>query len=161
MTTLTNSCGSLMGGLRSVVLYDAEEVAFFGLEPESGAFTRASLAPLATPLEVAVADGGARYLERLTSTGEVEHRLELTVAGFTPCRVAQLASMSRRGVVAILTLTSGDSWVVGYSRRGGADYPLRLLGAEAVSCAKRAQMPTTTIVLGSVDGWVATPLVGQ
>lgn len=158
----TNACPSVhhIGGIRSITLYGAGEVSFEGYDPVGGGFRRAMIAPTATPLEMHFADNGARYVERLVAQGVVEHRLEILSSGFAPERMARLMALSSEGVVAILTLASGGSWVVGYSHRGGADYPLRLLEAESDTFAQRSQMPSTRLLLGSEDGWAAAPLKG-
>lgn len=155
----STSCRVGLGGLRSVVLYDVDEI-FFSASGAAENTLSARMSPTAQPLEVEFTESGARYAERLGDDGRVEHRLELTLSGFAPECVARLQEMSRRGVVAILTLTSGGSWVVGYSPEGEYDYPLRLLEAESDSSARRIQRPTTRVLLGSVDGWVATSLSG-
>lgn len=150
------SCSRNFGGLRSVVLYKVDDVSFGGYRSSVG-FTSCSLAPEATPLEVYFADGGARYLERIDSEGGVEHHLEIVVSGLRTELLGQIRALSRQGVVAVLTLTSGRSFVVGCSPRGGADYPLRLIEAEGDSATKRSDNPTVRMLLGSKDGWSATP----
>ncbi len=156
MAQHTCSYGNHLGGLLSVRLYDAGLFTLQSSDSEAGG----QAAPTAEPLEVAFADNGARYTERYLSGGEVEHRLEIVVSGFRPEEIARMVAMSGRGMVAILTLASGQEWVVGYSPKGRGDYPLRLLEAECDSSSKRAHPPTTRLLLGSVDGWMATPLGG-
>lgn len=144
--------------MERVELCGVGEIVFGDYDPDAGVFEGAEILPTARLLNLPFADNGARYTERLLAEGEVEHRLELTIGHFSPESVSQLMALSRRGIVAIITLASGERVVVGYSPLGGGDYPLRLLEAETDSSWQRSQVPTTRLLLGCVDGWVATPI---
>lgn len=160
MLVESSLCSSRLGGVERVELCGVGEIVFGDYDPVAGVFRSAEMVPSARLLNVPFADNGARYTEHLSAEGDVEHRLEFTLALFSPESVSQLIALSRRGIVAIVTLTSEERLVVGYSPLGGGDSPLRLLEAETDSSWQRSQLPTTRLLLGCIDGWVATPIEG-
>jgi hypothetical protein len=68
------------------------------------------------------------------------------------CAVDELVELCRtEGVVAAVTLASGEVIAVGYSARFGTLYPLRAAGVEYSSGSTPADFPTIVLTLRSTD----------
>lgn len=99
----------------------------------------------------------ARYTEE-TAGGSalsalVKHTLIIELAATPESRRAagELADTSvGQGVVAVVTMASGEVVVAGYSSRFGALYPLRITASEYSSGNTPADFPTITLTLQSV-----------
>jgi hypothetical protein len=65
--------------------------------------------------------------------------------------VDELSAYSREGVVAVVTMASGEIVVAGYSSGFGTLYPLRLVKTESTSGHTPADLPTIAVTLQSID----------
>ena len=63
------------------------------------------------------------------------------------------------GVVAVVTMASGEKIVAGSSIRFGAGYPLRMVKIESTSGRTPADFPTIAVTLESIDADPASSLV--
>ncbi len=98
----------------------------------------------------------ARYSEEWVGarplSGMVKHTLEMEFAATAESRraVDELAQVcAARGVVAVVTMASGETLVAGYSSRFGVEYPLRMAKREETSGRLPGDMPTIAVVLES------------
>jgi hypothetical protein len=77
--------------------------------------------------------------------------MELAATPEARLAVDELAAVCRReGVVARVTMASGEVFTVGYSPLFGTLYPLRLAGVEYSSGEVPADFPTITLTLQSI-----------
>ncbi len=100
----------------------------------------------------------ARYSEDITDGGPlvrlVRHTLvmELAATAEGRCAVDELVELCRaEGIVAVVTLASGEVIAVGYSARFGTLYPLRATAIEYSSGSTPADFPTIVLTLRSTD----------
>lgn len=107
----------------------------------------------------------ARYAEQIAREGAqplVRHTLtmELPAGSDAHRRAANelsgrsgpgSVSISASGIVAIVTTAAGERLLVGWSRRFGAEYPLRVAGSIAALGATPADFPVLEITLASED----------
>jgi hypothetical protein len=77
--------------------------------------------------------------------------MEFPAARESRAAVEELAAYVAEGVVAVITMASGEVVVAGHSARFGAGYPLRLVKTETTSGRTPADFPTLTVTLESVD----------
>jgi hypothetical protein len=98
----------------------------------------------------------ARYSEEQMPTGAlvplVRHTLEMEFPADPASREAvdELAATARaEGVVAVVTMASGEVIVAGYSSRFAEAYPLRITGRNVTSGRTPADFPTIALTLQS------------
>lgn len=95
----------------------------------------------------------ARYTEEGTRAALVKHTLIMELPATPESRLAvdRLVDLSLgEGVVAVVTMASGEVVVAGYSSRFGSLYPLRSTGTEYSSGNTPADFPAITITLESI-----------
>ena len=100
----------------------------------------------------------ARYSEEITDGGPlvrlVRHTLVMELAATAESRraVDELAALCQtEGVVAVVTMASGELLAAGYSNRFGTLYPLRVAAVEYSSGNTPADFPTIALTLRSTD----------
>lgn len=155
MTLGSLSCAKHLGGVRSLRLIPAEGVASVDYDVAEDAFRALLVAEGGEAVEVAHDASATSYCESVTADGRVEHRLTISLLGVQIEALDRLLVTLRRGVVAIVELEEGERWLVGYSPRAAADYPLRLAEGVAESGKSRQTRCHTSLLLSSVDGWCA------
>ncbi len=121
----------------------------------------AGVAPPATGPSWAFREDRARYSEEQPGQGGrgaltplVRHTLEMELPANNSTRAAVeslLSTAQSEGVVARVTMASGEVLLVGWSRRLGARYPLRVAAVAANSGQSPADFPTITVRLESTD----------
>lgn len=156
----TGICNRHLAGIASIRLYKAKDVTSVGVDSSGENFTSVRLRSGCESMEVEPVEGSASYSERLGEKGAVEHRLEFALRGCCTDCVAELRRFSDYGVIAEVMSANGVKMLVGYSKRAGSDYPLRLISASANTFVKGPQMPQTTLLFTSIDGWHAKPITG-
>ena len=152
MTLGSISCAKHLGGVSSIRLlsaseigslsYDSAERCFGSLLPTEGCEFR----------DVAFAEGSASLEERVEADGTTHHKLNFELRGFRSEVVEELQWLSQGGMVAVVELSDGERFLVGYSHRAAADYPLRLSEARLDSGSGREQRKRLSVTLSSIDG---------
>ncbi len=151
------------GGVTKVELIPASEyagvaataAAVYATQNEVGTALAASAAGALWPFR----EDRAHYREQTedgtTLSPLVRHTLEMDVPATAATRrlLGELAATSaREGLVAVVTMASGERIAAGWSTRFGTLYPLRLTAAKALSGHSPADYPTISVILESVDG---------
>jgi hypothetical protein len=90
----------------------------------------------------------------------VRHTLvmEFPAAEKSRMAVKELSACNQEGVVAMVTMASGEVIVAGRSSRFGTGYPLRLVKTESASGRTPADFPTITVTLESIDAEISNPI---
>ncbi|MDR0907563.1 MAG: hypothetical protein LBM63_03000 [Rikenellaceae bacterium] len=100
-------------------------------------------------------EDGATYTEQSSGMRQklVKHTLsmEFAVTSEASLALSELASVAKGGVVAIVTTGAGEKLLVGYSRKFGGRFPLRLESHTCASGTAPADFPVHTIVLACED----------
>lgn len=159
MTIGSDSCTKNLGGLHSIALLRPEWILALEYSPERGGYTQMELAEGCESIPLLFGEGGGCWSESANASGEVTHRLECKLRGAQPAALETLGKVARNGVVAVVTTLAGERYVVGYSPRAAAAYPLRPLLTESNSGSSRKEGASTRLVLTSTDGWYSHPLV--
>ena len=144
------------GGVAKVELIPASQA---GAEAAAGFATQKEVVTaLAASAAWAFREDRAHYSEERVSkeplTPLVRHTLEMELPATATGRrsVEELATVSRgRGVVAVVTMASGEALVAGWSERFGGRYPLRLTDVKSISGRSPGDFPTISLTLESVD----------
>jgi hypothetical protein len=141
------------GGVVTVELIAAGDFTGAVYDTETGCFTSVQTS---VPAACYVfREDGCTYNEHRVGTCHrlVRHTLSMEFAATDDARqaLAELASVADGGLVAIVTTGSGERLLVGYSRRFGNRFPLRVESHTHTSGVTPAEHPTYTIVLVSED----------
>lgn len=152
-----NLCAKHHGGLLRLRLYDASKILAASYNSSTGCYTSLEVEEDYSPVEVVFAEQGASWSESVDESGAVEHRVEFLLEGCRSGALDELVALSEGGVVAEMVGADGVVRLVGYSPRAGADYPLRLAKALLDSRSSRADKPSVTVLLRSLDGWASCP----
>ncbi len=147
------TCHRHLSGLHSIRLYDVGWVESVTYSSSGKEFGEVLLKQGCEAIEVEPVERSASYREQTNSRGEVEHLLEFSLRGCRPECVKVLLGLCRRGLIAEIATPNGERLLVGYSRRAGIDYPLRLSSASATTFTSGEKMPDTTLRLSSTDAW--------
>lgn len=151
------SCAKHLGGVRTVLLLPASEIESVVYNPSLGSFSLLQPSAEGELLEVSFAESGASWEEALEADGSVRHSLSLDLEGVQADVAATLQRISAEGVVAVVELCEGGKYLVGYSAKAAADYPLRLSKAALCSERRKEQRSATTLLLCGTDGWYSLP----
>lgn len=154
-------CGKHPGGLVSIRLYEATKILSAPFNHTLGGYSSLHLEEDYTPIEVAMAEGSGLWSEKEVGKDGVEHRVEFALRGCRSEALSTLHTLSQSGLVAEVVLAEGGRYLVGYSPRANADYPLRLAQGSLNTQNRPSEMPTTTLVLISTDGWFSHPLLQE
>ncbi len=154
------TCAKHLGGVRSIRLYGASDILSVAYDTRSKCFGLPQLKEGCSPLDLCFVEGSATFEERLGDNGVVTHRVGCDIAGAQPEAVERVRSFAREGVVALVTTADGGCYLVGYSPKAEGDYPLLLTEARVESHASRRESASTSLLLGSTDGWFSKPVVG-
>jgi hypothetical protein len=105
-------------------------------------------------------EDGANYSETLTGDELhplVKHTLTMEFPAGRETRLAvdQLMGRSSEGFVALITHSSGERLVVGYSTEFGTKYPLRVKKLSSASGETHADFPSISLTLECCDGALA------
>jgi hypothetical protein len=141
LTGLNRTAVRPRGGVAKVELTPASEYA--------GAVSASRPADFAA---WAFAEDRAAYSETLEGA-LVRHTLAMEFAATSESRAAidaLVAVAAASGVVARVTLASGETLVAGYSSRFGAGYPLRVTALTASSGRAPGDLPTISLTLESL-----------
>ena len=135
----------LVGGIAKVILHHSSDSLH---TVEVGSESEGSVA-------IQLAVGGSSYLEERVceqcGTG-VKHTLTLAIRyECTPYDEPTLQRVIRDGVVADVTLATGDQIRVGWSERYRSSLPLRLTSANYESGKRLSDCPSRIWVLSSLD----------
>lgn len=143
-----------VGGIESVVLYRAGEVA--GVESTADGCKIVGVDG-SSPIALTIMEQSAQAwtsVERVASTLRATHRLRVKIEEpfanelLTPQFLLEAAHL---GFVAQITTLSGDEMVMGWSPRFGAASPLKLEELVVTSGEQRIQTPHSTFTLCSID----------
>ncbi len=90
----------------------------------------------------------------------VKHRLSMEFPAGPAARraVDELSGRGASGLVALITMGSGERLIAGYSSRFGKLYPLRIARVSSVSGSRPSDFPAVTVVLESTDAEYSKPL---
>ncbi len=160
------ACGKRNGGIRSLALVQAEAVAEAEYDVDAGCWARLTLSQGKEFAEYHFKEDEAVFTETVTANAAgvlVTHTLSFVLERMDTASaraVRELCTSTPNGLVAIVTTNNDVSVVVGYSRKFGAGYPLRVQRAAAASGRKLADTSAETVVLVSVDIDKAIPFVG-
>ncbi len=160
------ACGKRNGGIRSLALVQAEAVVDAEYDVDAGCWAGLTLSPGTEFTEYHFKEDEAAFTETVASNAAgvlVTHTLSFTLERMDTASahaVRELCSSAPNGLVAVVTSNNDVSVIVGYSRRFGAAYPLRVQRAAAASGRKLADTSAETVVLVSVDTDKAIPYTG-
>ncbi len=158
--------GKRSGGIRSVALTGADAIAGFTFDGYGVSVTGLALAPGQGFALYNFKEDEAEYSEQLSTQNgitAVDHRLSFFIERMdvaTIRAVEELASATR-GVVALITMATGETFVAGISGKFGTERPLRLNSAQASSGRRMADETGETITLESRDDSKAAIFAGD
>jgi hypothetical protein len=143
----TRRCGKMLGGIRSILLTDKNNLRTPVFDPRSGTYSAVAFADPRRVASCSFAEGDVSYREEMQAAGgivRVDHVLEFSTEGLDPGSDALLRKLvaSCGGLVAIVTTRGDGRLLVGYSEESRGERPLRLARAAAPE----------TVVLRSRDG---------
>ena len=146
-------CGKHLGGIVRLRLYEAAKLAAVSYDTSKGAFAAVELAEGCEPVDVTFVEGSGSWRERSVADGGVEHSVEFALGGVHTEAVSLLERISEGGLVAEVECADGGCYLVGYSTKAAAEYPLRLGSVDIATERGRGKRPATHIRLTSIDGW--------
>lgn len=157
LSGFARACARRSGGIEKIGLLHSSDIVSVGYDAQADAFTALTLAPQAAVEVYEFDEDSAEYSEahrRTNGSYSVEHRLTMALGRFDSRSreaVEEIALSSECGVVAVVRVTSGEEFLVGYSYEFGGERPLRLVAGEATTGAKPSDATRREITLGSVD----------
>ncbi|MDL2319899.1 hypothetical protein LJC45_02065 [Alistipes sp. OttesenSCG-928-B03] len=167
LTGYAPACAKRSGGIRSVALADAGAVAGAQYAATDGTYKWVTLTGGVGFREYRFREDEAAYTESVAFTDGlplVTHTLSFALERMdAACREAieELCAATDKGLVAIVTTNAGVSFLVGYSEKFGAAYPLRPARVSGVSGSKPADLSAEKIVLVSRDTEKAREYTGN
>ncbi len=108
-------------------------------------------APDTHPVSIHCKEDSICYTESLNEDGTVTHSLEFALERMDPSSRRTVEELCSGGVIATLETNNGTSLRIGWSRRFGARYPLRIVSAHGTTGAKLTDPSAETILLRSID----------
>lgn len=152
------------GGVAAVQLASAANLREYDFSDGGARCTRLFFADNGAVMQCQLLEERSSFDESLTTEGgaaAVVHRLSLVAdrnmaaAWLTPDFVSELICC---GGVAMVLLADGRRFVVGISRKFGAEQPLRLKSLKTASGRRAVDEPTVELVLESADTAFAATL---
>lgn len=160
------SCGKRSGGIRSLDIVSVNDIVSAEYD-HSGNCSGITLKENAEFARYDFREDEAEYTEQIyTDKGvvRVKHTLEFAMErpdGQSAKAVNQLIGECPDGLAAIITTNSNISFLVGYSRKFGAEQPLRLSKSTMDTGRKPADFTAETITLVSEDDSKASVFTGE
>ena len=154
----SRSGGRRSGGIRSVALARADAVRAVEYDAGDDSFSEIDLLPGEKFSLYNFKEDEASYSETLSCSGgvvSVTHELTFMLEKMdevSRMAVEELCEASYDGLIAVVTTNSDVSLMVGYSRKFGAERPLKVSRSAAVTGRGPADVTGETLSLVSTDG---------
>lgn len=155
------------GGIRSVALIDQTEVASVTYSAPDKGYSEITLEEGCYFSKYDIREDEAEYREEIsvsngafTVTHELKFMLDRMGNDSAPA-IAAIAEASRNGILALVTTTNGDSYLLGYSSELGKERPLRMSAAAGTTGRQLSDGTSEVITLRSEDITKALPFLGD
>lgn len=155
LTGFTKRCARRSGGIRTIVLMEADKVTAV-YDAATDGYTSAS-APEGNRAAYSFNEDEAQLRETVSVASgslSVTHELSFSLARMDAASrkaVEEMATASYCGLVALVTTNNGERLLVGYSPQFGAERPLRVSKCVGMSGQKLSDPTSESVTLVSTD----------